>query len=231
MKTVIKIFVISFLTFVLSICCFSQNKENKCKVLVPGLKGEYVGKCKRGLAHGPGIAKGKDEYEGRFRRGLPQGEGTYLWANGDIYEGDWKEGMRHGYGKMSTVIDGNDTILNGYWVDDEFIGERKNQVRYRVITRRNIDRVNFVQKSREGNTIYINFYRGGTHYPVNEYMILGSSGNEFNLGLTRGYEKVEFPFHAIIDFTAYAKLVKRLMQYKLEFEILESGTWDVFIWI
>ena len=30
--------------------------------------------------------------------GERKGEGVYYYQNGDIYDGDWKKGMRHGYG-------------------------------------------------------------------------------------------------------------------------------------
>lgn len=30
--------------------------------------------------------------------GERKGEGVYCYQNGDIYDGDWKKGMKHGYG-------------------------------------------------------------------------------------------------------------------------------------
>ena len=30
--------------------------------------------------------------------GERKGEGVYYYQNGDIYDGDWKKGMKHGYG-------------------------------------------------------------------------------------------------------------------------------------
>jgi hypothetical protein len=33
-----------------------------CKVISPDISGSYTGDCKHGLAHGKGIAQGKDRY-------------------------------------------------------------------------------------------------------------------------------------------------------------------------
>ena len=38
-------------------------------------------------------------YEGNFKDGLRHGKGKVTWTNGDLYMGNWKRGFRHGKGK------------------------------------------------------------------------------------------------------------------------------------
>ena len=44
------------------------------------------------------------------------GEGKYTSADGDVYEGELKNGMAHGEGKM-TFADGS--VYEGNWKDDK----------------------------------------------------------------------------------------------------------------
>ena len=68
-----------------------------CKVNDVDINQEYRGECRNGLAHGKGRAKGRDVYFGEFKDGNTHGRGTYTWATGDSYEGDWVNGQRvHG---------------------------------------------------------------------------------------------------------------------------------------
>ena len=47
-------------------------------------------------------------YEGQFVSKKAHGKGTMRWNQGDKYEGEWKEGLRHGKGeywsKVSRII-------------------------------------------------------------------------------------------------------------------------------
>ena len=40
-----------------------------------------------------------DVYEGEWKNGYMHGKGTYIWCDGDRYEGDFKDGYRSGKGK------------------------------------------------------------------------------------------------------------------------------------
>lgn len=42
-----------------------------------------------------------ESYSGSLLGNVPEGSGKYVWADGFIYEGEWRRGMRHGYGKLS----------------------------------------------------------------------------------------------------------------------------------
>lgn len=223
--------VLVFSLILMSAKAWSQTQQD-CIVLLPALKGDYNGGCRKGLAHGPGIAKGNDIYKGDFKKGLPHGEGVYNWSNGDIYEGDWRKGERDGFGEMKTKIDGRDTILSGYWEDDEFIGKRKNQRAYRIVNQRNIDRVNIRKRTDKATTtVYIKVVRGGQEIQTQSFMMVGNSGSQFDYGLQRGFDNVNLPFNCKVDFQAYSKSGSQLILYQLAFEIFENGIWDVMVWI
>lgn len=80
-----------FMVFFISIGLYSQQS---CKVLVPEIAEKYVGKCKKGFAHGKGLAVGIDRYEGSFKKGYPEGKGSYTWSTGEVYTGEWLQGTR-----------------------------------------------------------------------------------------------------------------------------------------
>mgnify|MGYP001988154730 FL=1 len=52
------------------------------------------------LLYGQGVYKYVDGglYDGHWKNGLRHGNGTYKWASGSIYHGDWKGGKQHGKG-------------------------------------------------------------------------------------------------------------------------------------
>ena len=70
-----------------------------------------------------------DIYEGQSKDGEPHGVGVKTFVSGSIYKGDWKEGKRDGQGKMTWNIDSkNYPVKKGYtydgqWQDDKFTGE------------------------------------------------------------------------------------------------------------
>ena len=52
------------------------------------------------------------------------GKGTQVWkGSGDIYDGDWQEGMRHGFGTLSVRDDTNSEYIikkySGGWINDK----------------------------------------------------------------------------------------------------------------
>ena len=53
--------------------------------------------------------------QGEFWDGKKHGFGKYTWANGDVYEGEWKDGTQgHGFGKY-TLAHGD--VYEGEWKD------------------------------------------------------------------------------------------------------------------
>ena len=65
-------------------------------------------------------------YEGEMKDGLRNGKGTYYWANGDRYIGNWAKGAMHGTGVI-TYSDGRKefvTCENGKYISRRKIGRR-----------------------------------------------------------------------------------------------------------
>ena len=71
------------------------------------------------MQNGDGYFKDKlGEYTGSFSGGVFSGQGTYKYANGDVYTGAWKNGKPHGTGKLTSggeVYEGSFTngVING----------------------------------------------------------------------------------------------------------------------
>ena len=101
---------------------FAQTEESACNVLMETISGTYEGECKKGLAHGKGLAKGKDTYEGSFKKGLPHGDGKYTWENGDYFVGSWKNGKKNGKGRLVTAE--NKLPILGIWKDDKLTDKK-----------------------------------------------------------------------------------------------------------
>jgi len=76
-----------------------------------------------GIYHGPiinGLAKGRfsngDMYQGEWKNGKPDGIGTMTYMLGGSYEGEWKNGKRDGKGVMSFA--GSERRAEVRFVDD-----------------------------------------------------------------------------------------------------------------
>ena len=79
-------------------------------------EGCISGDCENGL--GTYSWANGDKYVGEWKDGLNHGQGTYTWADGDKYVGEYKDGLMHGQGTY-TYSDG--TIEKGLWENDEFL--------------------------------------------------------------------------------------------------------------
>jgi hypothetical protein len=77
----------------------------------------YYGEIADGKASGIGIGivEKKGIYEGEWKDNLRHGKGKYTWANGDVYEGDFLEGKRSGYGRYLFV---SGEKYEGEWKND-----------------------------------------------------------------------------------------------------------------
>ena len=51
--------------------------------------------------------------------GKRNGEGRTIWANGNLYEGQYKDDMQHGIGKME-FFDKRQPAEEGRWTNDVF---------------------------------------------------------------------------------------------------------------
>ena len=86
----------------------------------------YDGEWKHGQFDGEGTCYYgelgcKHKYVGHFEKGLREGHGTMYYPNGNVYEGEWHLGKRHGHGKFTWADSGSYYI--GDFVDGEMHGK------------------------------------------------------------------------------------------------------------
>ena len=81
--------------------------------------GEYTGWLKDGVPHSQGIIRyPADGGSGAFVNILVNRENTAR-----MYEGEWRNGLKHGYGKMTYP---SGMIEEGYWENGQFVGRLAN---------------------------------------------------------------------------------------------------------
>ena len=213
---------LSLICIFIALVAFVYSQQD-CKVLMPKISDTYVGKCKKGLAHGKGKAVGIDTYEGSFKKGLPNGFGIYTSSTGEIYEGKWKNGLRHGKGKYTCNINNKDSLLVGIWQNDIYIGPKPEKPQ--IIHEEYIERYTFSRQG-EGNRVLINIYQDLSQVNDTEQLsIIGSSGIKTNEEHTICYENVVFPFVCKFSYLAWNR--GHIMQHWVlfEFKIKQPGIW------
>ncbi|XP_053719286.1 alsin isoform X1 [Synchiropus splendidus] len=92
----------------------------------------YTGEFKNGLEDGYGefVAPNKtlnknDQYQGYWREGKMHGLGRYSsYASGEVYDGSFKDGMRHGHGMLRTgkLNSSSPSVFIGQWLQDKKTG-------------------------------------------------------------------------------------------------------------
>lgn len=205
---------------------FTIQAQDTCKVLTENLKGFYEGGCKKGLANGIGKAKGIDSYSGSFKKGYPNGHGSYIWANGAFYEGNWKMGARDGEGKYTYSENGEKKELNGIWRNDKYVGVKPKPPI--IMQKRNVTGISFV-RAIDGDKITIKILQSGIAHSVDDLFADGSSGYQNINGSLLVFEKCEFPFTCIMTYKSWNQLKTILYDRSVQFEILQSGNWEVKI--
>jgi hypothetical protein len=160
---------------------------------------------------------------------LPHGEGTYTWATGEVYEGSWKKGKRHGYGIYMYIVEGQDSILQGNWVNDAYKGmEEVDGVR--VLMKRDISRYKSLRRG-DGNKVLVKIVSAGmTDLSIEEFMFLNSSGNQVRIFDATGYENVEFPFWGKVTYSIWNRTKTARLTVLFEFEILNPGVWEISLY-
>ena len=218
--------IIGFIVF----CCSSTLVfgQQECKVLKEDIAGSYTGECKNGLASGNGISIGENKYEGSFKNGLPHGKGTILYENGARYIGVWKKGLRQGDGKYIFEVNGKESIKEGIWKKDKFIGAKKKK-QYKIIRNVAVPRYTFRKIGDEFNRVSIRLKHNGVTVPTPQN-ITGSSGNITNYQGNTSFENIiYFPFTCEMIYTMPSKLYTSRHRVEFAFEILEPGDWLVEI--
>ena len=220
---------IYFIVIILLSFVSLSYSQDSCKVLKPEISGKYQGNCKKGFAHGNGIAEGKDKYEGHFKNGLPDGKGKYTWANGDSYEGDWKTGMRNGKGKFTYKKNGKDSIVYGLWEDDKFIKIAFPDP-YKIFIARDIDNytISKVGEKKDNNRITLKLLRlGGDNPDISDFYFVADNGLYEKTGNKDVYYQVVFPISLKITYTTTNKLRTTKLNVVFEITINEPGDWDI----
>jgi len=203
----------------------TPNQEN-CKVQLDKISGSYEGECKKGFAHGKGIAKGEDYYEGEFKKGYPHGNGIYTWQNGDIYLGEWDRGRKDGKGMLTIHLETKDSVVDGFWRDGIYIG-KTNLPPYSVNSTRNIDKYS-IRKTGESNSIRIRFLRMGGHNADISNVVVGQdSGSKTMYGSQVVLEDLTFPVKCTLRYTTSMKLSTQQISAAIDFTINEQGGWEV----
>ena len=222
---------ITALLFFFSIYTVSAQTK-PCFVAPDSLKGSYEGECINGKANGNGKAIGIDTYEGDFKNGLPEGKGKYTWKNGDYYYGGWKKGLKDGKGELHLPVNGEDSVIFGYWKKDVY----KGLYEYPFVIVNNttdIGRVE-VNKLRQGdNSITVsveNLISGSSIYSsglqttttmtddkVSRGSYMSKSSNALTNKEITTFQGVNFPFRVWMHFG----------NSNVEIEFFESGSWDV----
>jgi len=198
-------------------------QQTGCKVLLPSISGTYTGECKKGLAHGKGIARGFDLYEGSFFKGLPEGEGKYKWANGSYYEGEWKNGMRHGQGKMVS----GDTVVTGFWKGDNYQG-LKQLPPYKITLNRNVARFSITKSVESYNSVRIKLLLGGReNTEVENFSLAFTGGSEYRNSGIYGIENYTLPVDVTIRYTTWNQLHSTQYDVIFEFTLYDPGTWNL----
>ena len=214
------------LFFVMLIFCIEAiAQEGYCRVLLPEISGTYSGGCRKGLAHGQGVAQGIDSYKGQFSKGLPNGQGTYKKTNGTYYEGQWKKGLKTGKGKMVY----RDSIVSGYWKDDKYVG-KKVIPPYEIKYSMNVARSSIKKSTGILDEVKIRILQGGAdNSNISDLSITPSSGDQFNTGSVIGIQNIIYPVNVKVRYTTWNMLHTTTFNVLFEFIINEPGTWDVAI--
>ena len=203
--------------------------QNECKVLMPEISGTYTGKCKKGLAHGKGIAVGTDTYEGRFLKGLPDGQGIYIWADGRKYEGAWKEGKREGKGIMTDPNAGADSEVVGYWKNDEYVGTELIPT-YKVTKNQGTVRYSIRKVNEVGSGFSVTLYQGGSfNTDIDGWFMDSTSGEQFTSGRKVGIENAVVPYSVFIKYRVWNTMHSQQHDVYFDFTINEPGTFEVTI--
>lgn len=202
---------------------FLMIGQDACKVLVPEISGQYIGKCKKGLAHGEGLAIGLDRYEGNFKKGYPDGKGTYVWSNGEVYTGEWQKGKKQGVGELTYYNEEDTLLMSGVWENNEYIGPVPEKPK--VLTSSGIERYAF-QRQGDGNQLTINFFiNGSNNTNLEDLNVIPSSGTRFSTGGSIGIESVSFPLTCKISYYSWNKMHTSRVFSRFEFKITQPGRW------
>ncbi len=215
------------LTALLFLSSWQLLPDDDCKVLLPKISEKYDGDCKRGKAHGEGIAVGEDTYEGEFKKGLPEGNGTYTWSNGNVYKGNWKDGLKDGEGQLVINRENQpDSVVVGFWKDDEYIG--KYEKPYEVESKSsNINKLVITKKSLTPSQVEIIIMRKNSTVGISNLRVNSNAGTFYD----KRFVVDKFPLEMEIEFDSKSATGFGAAKEKFtcEVKIFEAGNWQITI--
>jgi len=218
---------LALVTLSLNLTC-TLFAQPDCRVLLPAISQNYTGDCKKGLADGTGQATGGDFYTGEFVKGLPEGKGKYIWNNGATYEGEWKKGMRDGNGIYIHKYQKGDSILEGVWKEDKYLG-KKALPPYTIEYRDGVGHISCVRTGDRPYVKYVFSRNGGISNNMSELFLQGSSGTEYQSAAFAGFENITFPFHGTLRFSAPNNFYAAFIRCEVRLSINQPGAWIVTI--
>ena len=215
------------------------HAQYDCKVLVNNLQGQYNGECKKGLAHGEGIAKGEDKYVGSFKKGYPHGYGVYTYKNGSSYIGNYTKGKKDGYGLFNILSpEGHLTQEYGLWVADSLIIPNDPKALYKVKERRGVKLIDpeLTRDASVANEIWINFQTDGvpdksvilTKAEISSGHELDTQDRSLNTLVAFG-EIEEFPVTFRLEYEIRKTSHFEMINCVVEVILFTGGRWDIDI--
>jgi hypothetical protein len=197
-------------------------------VLVKELQGNYVGKLKKGLANGKGVATGTDKYEGYFRQGYPEGRGTYTWQNGDAYTGKMSHGKMNGEGSLKFTINAKDSIISGIFEEGKYIGP-KPLADLKIQRLTNAASITAIKTSPTVNDIYVYITRDGRSASIGNLTFHANTGTYYTTESYIFIENYQLPVTVTIKYQIQSRLNSTLTDVTAEFLIQNPGQFKVEI--
>jgi hypothetical protein len=240
----ITIGIITIFIFLMGLVARAQD----CEVTIPALNNKYTGDCKKGLAHGTGIAEGESVvYEGAFRKGVPHGKGMLKFKDGRSFTGEWKSGQVYGYGELTNA---NGSTRSGYFkgtVENfRYMGDDKSSLQgYKITDTERLDNAttSFVNSDLKGNTITIKIFENNireiTNFEILEItsgiiQLVTNEGGRLNAEIVNVTFPITLGLRYILpygtqDTTLPGGVDNLNSPRRMEFTVYEPGRWIVTI--
>ena len=100
---------------------------------------------------------------------------------------------------------------------------------YKVITKRNINRLRIYSQGGGKEVWFVPKSVGGGDTEIENFRVIGSSGSEISINSRIGYENVTFPFRGTAKYYTWNKLRTSRFEVFLEIEVIEPGNWIIEI--
>jgi len=215
-KRTLKRSIVMILFLIITLITEAQN--DKCQVLLDRISKEYTGDCENGLANGKGKATGEDIYVGTFK-------------NGDIFQGNWIEGKKEGKGSFTYFVNGKKQVLTGYWQNDEYAGQTKPDIKYRVTSTTGIFKYTITENaklSENEDVIVFTIKSAFTNFMPKDLKVENSNGELFQTGKIFGVRNYLYPLHCEISYTILVAESRKQCHFIVD--ILKKGYYEVTLY-